>query len=64
MLQICLKTKEITTIYKINDKSSISSGLKNKFYEPVKLLSFHNYNRDLKKFKEIIVFKSNLNNKI
>ena len=70
ILQISLKTKEITTIYKIEliYFSVFNNENENKIIKmcngPTKILSFHNYNEKEESFEETVLFRNNLNNKI
>ena len=70
ILQISLKTKEITTIYKIEfiNFSVFNYKNENKIIKmcngPTKILSFHNYNEKEESFEETVLFRNNLNNKI
>ena len=70
ILQISLKTKEITTIYRIETifLSTIINEYESKVIKmcngPTNILSFHNYNEKKKILEETVLFKDNLKNKI
>ena len=70
ILQISLKTKEITTRYEIEPieysgfQKSAEYQLIKKCNGQTKILSFLNYNEKEKCSKEIVLLKNNLNNKI
>jgi hypothetical protein len=72
ILQISLKTKEITTRYEIEPFNLNLSFYSNENHSkiikmcngPAKILSFHNYNEKKQCLKEIVLFKNNINNKI
>ena len=66
ILQISLKTKEITTSYEIEPFkfSDAEYNIIKICNGPAKIISFHNYNEKEQCLKEIVLFKNNLNNKI
>ena len=67
ILQISLKTKEITTIYQIEPYNYFKNNETNIIQMcdgPFRFFSFHNYNEKTKDWEEIVYLQINLKNKI